>query len=740
MTVATVSKQIHDFCEVLPIKTSELQLMCFRLTPEVDKKDGNRLSYHFSRKLPGTVIIWQKPYFWVLAASNRQLPNKEEFQEALSNIQKEVEDFRECLFGFQSVRQPQITPLIISLLTVQILNKTKFEYPEVYSDNGVIVRREPDFWTETIELNENLTPAITLTVFSSIIFRDNLAEFYEKSSLRQKPEQLLIDLKVQEIERGNTATIVGIVGTIAEHREKLLEKATGSISKQALRDAPDEQPIVAVQFGKDSKQFHYPMAALRPCVTSETANQFDVDYGKILKTTKIPHEDRTNLLVIYKKTAEEALKAYGIKLERSTNSIEHKNLFWKIDKPLTETKLLFGNQFVGKRGEILTGFKKGGVYRRQADYEDKSKVIQIAALKLCDCKVNPFINLLKQRLKLYGFQSEVITKKDLQLNDLTKTEARAKVEKAVNELAEIPHDIVLGFLPKSDRNTDYTDEGSFYHQIYSLLLRRQIASQMIYEDTLVSPSNYQYILNQVVPGILAKLGNLPFILGEPLEIADYFVGLDISRISKKRQAGTRNACASIRLYGRQGEFVRYRLEDDLIDGETIPPKLLERLLPAAELENKTVLIYRDGSFVGREADYLVERAKAINAQFILVECKKSGVPRLYNLEKIEKEKKVIAPPQGLALRLSSREAVLVTTKVPDEVGLARPLRLTIHEQGHQVPIESVLETTLKLTLLHHGALKEPRLPMPLYGSDRMAYLRLQGIRPSLLEGDKQFWL
>lgn len=740
MTVATVSKQIHDFCEVLPIKTSELQLMCFRLTPEVDKKDGNRLSYHFSRKLPGTVIIWQKPYFWVLAASNRQLPNKEEFQEALSNIQKEVEDFRECLFGFQSVRQPQITPLIISLLTVQILNKTKFEYPEVYSDNGVIVRREPDFWTETIELNENLTPAITLTVFSSIIFRDNLAEFYEKSSLRQKPEQLLIDLKVQEIERGNTATIVGIVGTIAEHREKLLEKATGSISKQALRDAPDEQPIVAVQFGKDSKQFHYPMAALRPCVTSETANQFDVDYGKILKTTKIPHEDRTNLLVIYKKTAEEALKAYGIKLERSTNSIEHKNLFWKIDKPLTETKLLFGNQFVGKRGEILTGFKKGGVYRRQADYEDKSKVIQIAALKLCDCKVNPFINLLKQRLKLYGFQSEVITKKDLQLNDLTKTEARAKVEKAVNELAEIPHDIVLGFLPKSDRNTDYTDEGSFYHQIYSLLLRRQIASQMIYEDTLVSPSNYQYILNQVVPGILAKLGNLPFILGEPLEIADYFVGLDISRISKKRQAGTRNACASIRLYGRQGEFVRYRLEDDLIDGETIPPKLLERLLPAAELENKTVLIYRDGSFVGREADYLVERAKAINAQFILVECKKSGVPRLYNLEKIEKEKKVIAPPQGLALRLSSREAVLVTTKVPDEVGLARPIRLTIHEQGHQVPIESVLETTLKLTLLHHGALKEPRLPMPLYGSDRMAYLRLQGIRPSLLEGDKQFWL
>jgi hypothetical protein len=44
-------------------------------------------------------------------------------------------------------------------------------------------------------------------------------------------------------------------------------------------------------------------------------------------------------------------------------------------------------------------------------------------------------------------------------------------------------------------------------------------------------------------------------------------------------------------------------------------------------------------------------------------------------------------------------------------------------------------------LLHHGALKAPRLPMPIYGADRVAGLRLQGIYPSsLLEGDRQFWL
>jgi len=43
-------------------------------------------------------------------------------------------------------------------------------------------------------------------------------------------------------------------------------------------------------------------------------------------------------------------------------------------------------------------------------------------------------------------------------------------------------------------------------------------------------------------------------------------------------------------------------------------------------------------------------------------------------------------------------------------------------------------------LLHHGALKEPRLPVPLFGSDRIARRRLQGISPGALDGDRQFWL
>jgi len=738
MTATVLSAETFtSFSEVFFLNNSQLNLMCFRLTPEIEQKDGNRLSYYFSRKLNTSVVTWHKPYFWVLAVSNRQLPSQDELRNALASIQDEVEDFGERFLTFQWVRQPQVTPYIRAHMAVQVLNQTQFHYPVVLSENGIQVRREPDFWAENIELQGESQPALALTIYSSILFRQNLADFYENHPQRQKQEELLVGLKVQDIERGSNATIVGIVGTMEEHREDLLEKATGSTSKQALREAPNNQPIVAVQFGKNPKQFHYAMAALRPCVTAETAAEFEVEYGKLLKATKISHQDRTNLLASYKKTAEDALAAYGFQLShRSINSVQYPNLFWKPPAKLEETNLLFGNHVIRKRSEILKGLTGGGVYRRHPDYQDKSRIVHIAAFKLCDSMVDPFLDQLTQRLEKYGFKSKVITKKALSINNLTSTEARAAVEKAVNELLAVPHDIVLTFLPESDRASDYKDDGSFYYLIYSLLLRRQIASQMIYEETLSNLGNYQYVLNQVIPGILAKLGNLPFVLAEPLEIADYFIGLDISRVSKKRLAGTMNACASVRLYGKQGEFVRYRLEDDLIEGEEIPQRLLERLLPASELQNKTVLIYRDGSFVGKEVDYLVKRAEAIGSKFILVECKKSGVPRLYNLN----QKVVIAPSQGLALLLSSREAILVTTKVPDKVGLARPLRLKVHENGHQASMERVLETTLKLTLLHHGALKEPRLPMPLYGSDRMAYLRLQGIRPSLMEGDRQFWL
>jgi hypothetical protein len=696
---------------------------------------GNPLSFHLSRKFADVMVIWYQGDFYAIAKPNHNIPTTAEWREALDTIQNEQKDFGDRPFSVQVVNSDEITPEVLAQLAYQILKISRPFSPPFFKNQSVQVVRKPEFWTETVEINSLVQPALALSVRSDILFRGNLAEFYQNHPQRQNPEKLLIGLKVQDIDSGGSGQIEQIVGTIQNYRDKLIKLAVGSTSKQALYEAQNDQPVVAVKFGKNKKFYEYALAALRPRITEDTDDRFDVNYGQLLKSTRIPYAERMDLLKGYKLSATGKLTEYGLQLSASSiNSRDNLNSFWQPSIPITQTSLLFGKGFEGLQKEILKGLTRGGVYRRHADLADRP--INIVALKLCNQKVGSFLKSTEDRLKTYGFDNQVVESKALAISNLEGADARVLLEKEIDRIAGfgIPIDIVLVFLPESDRHVDQDDGGSLYQAAYSHLLRRKIASQVIYSDTL--ERDHSHILNQVVPGVLAKMGNLPFILAEPMGIADYFIGLDISRASKKLLVGTMNACASVRLYNRRGEFIRYRIEDSLIEGEEIPQRLLENLLPASELENKTVLIYRDGRFCGQEVFHLIKRAKAISANFILVESRKSGAPRLYGLN----NKSLIAPEVGLALKLSPHDAILVTTQVPPSIGVPRPIRLTVRKEGYPASIESVLETTLKLTLLHHGSLKPPRIPMPIYGADRMAYLKLNGIYPSVLEGDRQFWL
>lgn len=753
--------------EIFLLNIPQPNLICFRLTPRLDTEIGNRLSWRFSQKFPDIMTIFADGNFWVLAKPDQAMPSLDEWRKALTGIQEELKkDIGDRYYSIQWVSQPQISADILSELAIRILKiRRPFSYFSI-PFNKVEVRREAKFWAEPIEIQNISHPAIAITVRSSFAFKGKLSEFYENHPYRQNSKDLLIGLNVRDIEKNSSATIVDIEGTIGEREEELLNYKPASTSEIAIREAPRDQPVVIVQFGKKKKRYPYAMAALIPCITEETAKRFDVNYGDLLKEAKIPYQERQNSLASYKKEAALALSLYGFVLsENCINSRKGGNcseLFLPLEFKLEDTQLLFGKDksgqnFISRRGDVLKGLSQGGVYRRQSQYENKLTPIRITALKLCDLKVDPFIREVQKRLKYYGFESIIVHRVGVSVSSSSVPEDREKVEEAVdklmavpedrekfkeaiNELMAIPTDIVLTFLPQSDRHADNSDDGSFYSFISSRLLRREIASQVIYEETLKNTSNYGNILHQVIPGILAKLGNLPFILAEPLEIADYFIGFDVSRISKNKGIGSRNVCASVRLYDKRGEFIRYRLEDALTEGETIDKRTLERFLPSAELRQKTVLIYRDGRFCGDEIKNLRERAKVIGSKFILVECVKSQIPRLYKFQ----QSVVTAPTKGLALRLSSYEVILITTEVKSEkMGLPYPLRLKVipdpeHEQ--QVSIESLIEATLKLTLLHHGALKEPRLPVPLYGSDKIAYRRLQGIAPGIVEGDRQFWL
>lgn len=752
IAAATISQtQTLSSSEIFRLNLSNVNIMCFQLKPNIEQEEAISLSFHLSRILPHIVVIWEKPYFYALGKFKNSMQDFGiEWESILEHIAAEgIKDFSDRTWQFQEVPLTKtVSANVISLLAYQVL-KTSKPYPfssiTALSKNGVQVKREAKFWAEPIEIGGTLQAAITLTFKSKFFLTKTLAEFFLNHPDKDNPEKLLIDLSVRSLSgdiQGNGTITQLIKEPSLVHKQKLIAQAKNEISKKALQDDLSDKLLVAVKFGKGRKLYEYGMTALRPCVTSETASRFGVNWGELLKETKIFYKKRTELLATYKKEAENALNNYGFELGLSINSRHYPELFWQPQIPIENTPLLFGNGFIGVQSKILTGLSQGGVYRRYHKFSDSSRPIRVTVINLCEISLDNFIKQLKERLTSYKFESLFVTK-SISLKNFSGTQARAKVEEVVNELMEIPPDIVLAFLPQSDRNADLEEGGSLYHKIYDLLLNRQIASQMIYEDTLKNPDRYKYknILNQVVPGILAKLGNLPFVLAEPLQIADCFIGLDISRESKAKLSGTMNACASMRLYGKQGEFIRYQLKDTLIPGEEIPKKFLEGLLPKKEFEGKTVLIYRDGRFCGQEVANLLEWAEAIGCKLILVECRKSGIPRLYNFV----NKTIAAPEKGLAVRISSTEAVLVTTQVTEEMGLAHPLRLTVITANHPAlifpRIEQVIETTLKLTLLHHGALKMPRIPMPVYGAHKTAKLRLRGIYPSsMLEGDRQFWL
>ncbi len=736
--------------EIFPIyypKTKEI-FHCFKLNPPIIKEVGNRLSYHFSKHFHKQVIVtYFQGQFYTVCQNNYPLPEINQWQLALDEITNSFEDLQDFNWQFELIENPSIKPQIIADLAYQIL-RINYNLPldTVNLNQDIAIEKVIKFWSEVVSCKidgkKGLSPALSFTIKSNIVCRTNLAQYCDRISKNsQDLEKILLNLEVENIDSGSNAVIKSLAGIVRENGESLLKKAKNERSKKALEEAlkyyPD-QPLVAVSFGNSKKEYHYAMSALRPVMNAENLAKLGFDYGQILKHTKLNCQQRQNLIINFKNHAITILNQYQFNIIKSFSSGAYQDLFFTPTTPINEVKLLLGNNIQANHKDLSNALKKEGVYKYHSSFANGQKpVINISVLKLSDFKLNPFLNELEKQLNRHKFQLNFIRKQPFDVNKFQGQSLRIEVEKIVDNLIVENPDLILVILPdnKQINNEDEEDERGFYGQIYSEVLKHGIASQFIRENTL-KKTEANFILSQVIPGILAKLGNLPFVLAEPITIADYILGLDVSRVKKKNVSGTMNACASIRLYGQRGEFLGYHSESDFLEGEEIPKPIIEKLLPVNQFAQKRVLIYRDGLFRGNEVKNLLERASAMDSRLILVECPKSGNPRLYEV----KNKQLFPPPKGLAMKLNPQEAIAVTTQVSDKIGLARPLRLKIRSEGEIVAIEDIIETTLKLTLLHHGASKTTRLPLPLYGADKMAYLRIKGIYPRSMEGDRQFWL
>ena len=707
-------------------------IYCFNTVSHLSVQQGRRIASRFSWQNSTVKAVYDQGKFWLISHptdNNDQSNWQEQFSAIAQQLRSEIGSVDLTLTAETFDSPP---PRIISQLARQILNGTA-------SKQDVIVEQQKYYqiYRELELIPELIFPersGIALNWKTSIKPTETIKDYWLRNN---KDSNQLLNLQVKNRFAKRTGIIDSIIGTCETERDRLLNYDLIPSTRCVIENSKDEDLVVCV---KDNQGAYgdYVIEGLELVINEENASLVGLtNYETYRKQAIMNVSQWQKLLEQGKQFAQNTLKEWDFKVSSNyVNSFDYPNILFRSNKFNKETvKLQFGNGVSSPYSSLKEGLTRGGVFRYHRNYLEDNTVWIIAFI-LCKDNAIGYLNKVSSQLEQQGFKVK-FKYVSLEVEGIMSEKDVVKIDRKLEELIALSPDLFLTILPEKDKQLDQTRQGSYYHHISQQLLKQGIPSQMVTVENM----NNSYIINNLVLGILAKLGNLPFVLTDPLRVANVFLGLDVARLRKSNRKGTQNACACVRLYGSKGEFLKYYLEQDQVEGEEIPARVLRKFTPTQDLANKTALIFRDGRFRGEELKFLKERGEAINTNFIFVEITKDKTCRLFNYQQDTTGRETLQiPSQYLLLRHSNREATVVTTSPSPSVGIASPIRITIREEGIVPSFRDVLEATLKLCLLHHGSYKEPKLPVPIHHSDRIGYKALKGLYHTNPEGYCQWWL
>jgi len=558
----------------------------------------------------------------------------------------------------------------------------------------------------------NGAPAISVSITSRIVLKEDLRAYVARTSASQ-----LVGLLVADKTSTFKGEITSVVGTIGEHRTRLLALTQREEMVEIIRKSADNDLVVEISNGRN--EYEYVIGALRIIPRSEDYARFRVNPRKALAALRIKPQLRTQMV----KAVSEILKATGY-IDAAYASPRWKESFLNCPSS-TVVKFADGKTQPYSEKSIMSDLKLHGLYRVQEKYLKGAPIRACLLNGTGQHTYHEFWNLTVAGLAGLKLNTEVV--KEVEIAEAS----RSHVEAAVSELQGYEPDVIVAFFP--DDFADSEDDESAYNHFKSLTVARGIPSQVVEESTLENEKSLRSAVNNVILGIVGKSGNIPYVLARPLDFADVIVGIDVAREKKKRLKGSVNATAIARVYLSDGEFTQYVIHDAPLEGETVPPVVLQSLFPMQQFEGKRVVVHRDGLFRSGEKKALTDWAYRIGATFHLVEVIKSGSPRIYGVVNSE----VVQPHKGSAFLISATEALLVSTLPPFADATPQPLRI---RTGSSISINQALDSVLALTSLHYGSLRQPRLPVTIHYSDKIAYMALRGIKPKNLEGNVPFWL
>jgi len=692
---------LSEVFEINPESVPFLSAYALILEGKDRSKVGGKLAYQFSKKL-GRHWVWTGRYVVTDRATTES-----EIDALVRKLRRGRPEVYKHLEGLRSIEgyRPTSADLakVVAFALVRdhepmlrrILNKYRVDLGPAFIDRVYDI-------TPLVVRN---TPCVSVSVSSRLVLKRDAQE----CAANNGPEQL-VGRFVADKYSSFKGEVTDVVGTLGRHRDRLLDLTTNERTRRTLLESPDDVWVLRV--GRE--QYDYAATCLNVVLMMDYMHEFGVDRSKAQRRLRIPPPVRW-------KTVLRLARFLRMKklIQSEYNSLRRPEAFINFSALRVDTSVLLGDgECVPHGSDIMRQLGKHGLYRIEDEYAT-GRPIRIGVVRSRGARaLSPFLKRVENEMSSIGLAVEYVGE------DVLSGDSRHELEVTVDHLIGEGADFILGVF----------EDCPNYYQFKQLTVGRGVGSQVILDKTLDKP----FSMANIILGISGKTGSIPYVLAQPLEYADLVVGIDIARRRKAQREGSVNVAAVARIYFSNGEFMRYVIHDEPIEGETLPPSVLRNMFPAADFTGKRVVIHRDGPWRGDEKQILYDWARELKATFHLVEVIKSGAPRLYSFGAFDSEPRDVGQPaKGSTLKLNSHEAIIASTPPPSDNATTQPLRV---RSGPTLPIEKALHSVMALTLLHYGSVRETRLPVTVHYSDKIAGLALNGVKPRELSGTRLYWL
>ena len=541
-------------------------------------------------------------------------------------------------------------------------------------------------------------PALSYTIKSRVLYLQN-AQFVYKQGI-----DILNLMVIDKTNARNIGSITNIIGNVKKHRETLLKSTTSEAMQSFIQEANEDDIVVDVSFDEYSRQ--YVASSLNIILNQNDYEKFGLEALSVEKAMTLKPDQMAKMV----SSASDVLKQERI-IGNAYNNREHSQHFIYLDH-VPEMEFAKKKVRPYKIETLAQEFISHGLFAKHPRFKDTP--IRIAVINALDSSIaSDFVEAMRRQMeKDFGLSIEMIKERTVRVvSDKNLASAVRAVEK------ENPHVLLACFAD---------DQAASYEYVKSLTLGKGIALQAIYEQTMNNPDSMAWVMM----GLLAKTGNVPFVLAEPFESANLVVGLDWVR--EKLTRGDRVVGMS-RIYRRDGYFMRYFMDIQDVESGALPPTtLLQSLFPAPIFKGKRVIIHHAGEAPMALLDALYTWGEDLKAEFILVEIHTQDEPHIYALQD-----GITQAPWGSAYLLNPAEAFVISSS-PQADNM--PQSLHIRVRFGDLHIENAIYVLLALTLLNYGTSHIPRLPVTIQNADKLAEWLGKGMLPDNVNNDVPIWL